>query len=110
MKAQLSQIKLLHKPYARHNTPANGKSTQLKECVYPSHGHQNSIQQSFNHTHPLPHCKYLYLSERFSNSLLKQVKRSPYNLIKFTILVILMQVNNANILNPKGMLYNAIIL
>ena len=35
---------------------------------------------------------------------------SPYNLIKFTQLGLLMQVNNANILKPKGMLYNAITL
>ena len=94
----------------RHNTPANGKSTQLEECVHSSYGHQNSIQQHFNHTHLLPHCKYLYPSETLSHSLLKQVKRSPYNLIKFTLLVLLMQVNNANILNPKGMLYTAVTL
>ena len=69
------------------------------------------IKQPFNLTHPFgPNCKYLYLCERLSNSLLKQVKKSPYNLIKFTQLVLLMQVNNANILQPKGMLYKAVML
>ena len=43
---------------------------------------------------------YSYLSERLSNSLLN----------KNQILLILMQVNNANILNPMGMLYNAVTL
>ena len=110
MKAQISQIKLLCGQYARYNTPTDGKSTHLEECVHPSYGHLNFIQQHFNLAHPMPYCKYLYLCERLSNSLLKQVKMRPYYLIKFALLVLLMQVNNANILNPKGMLYNAITL
>ena len=43
---------------------------------------------------------YSYLSERLSNSLLN----------KNQILLIFMQVCNANILNPMGMLYNAVTL
>ena len=109
MKTQLSQIKLLCRQYARDNTPTDGKSTHLEECVYPSYGHQNSIQQHFNLTLLLPYCKYLYLCERLSSSLLKQVKRSSYNRIKI-LLVILMQVKYAIILNPKGILYNAVML
>ena len=37
---------------------------------------------ALNFTHILPFCKYLFLSERLSNPLLKQVKKSPDNLIK----------------------------
>ena len=107
-KTQLNQIKLWCKQYARHNTQANGKQHQKKNA-HPSYGHQNSIHQHFNFTHLLPHCKYLYLSERLGNSLPNKSKIT-YNLINFTLLVLLMQVNNANILNSKGMLYNAITL
>ena len=65
-----------------HHT-SQWKTTWIDEHVHPSYGHQNSIHQHFNFTHLLPYCKYLYLSERLINSLLKQVKQITCNLIIF---------------------------
>ena len=47
------------------------KTTWKEEHVHPPYGHQNTIHQHFNFAHLLPYCKYLYLSKRLSNSLLK---------------------------------------
>ena len=101
----------------RYNTPADGKeiSTQPEECVYPTYDHQNLFNSTLTlSAHYLP-LKCIYQCEGLSSSLLKQVKMSTYiivtlNLKNFTQYVLLMQVNNANILKPKGMLNNAIML
>ena len=49
------------------------KTPQIEECVHPSYGHQNSIDQHFNFIHLLSHFN-LYLIKRLNNSLLNKSK------------------------------------
>ena len=106
---QLNQIELWCKQHARHNTSADGKQHGQKNVYI----HHMATKILFISTLILPAYYPIVntynLSERLSNSLLKYVKRLPCKL-RQKLLVILMQVNNANILNPKRMLYNAITL
>ena len=75
------------------------KTTGIEECVHPSYDHQNSIHQHFNLSAYCP-TAYLYLSERLNNSVLNKSKITLES--STNLLIILMQVNNANILNQRG--------